>query len=347
MAFGDFTIPVTQAAWAFWIFAAVFLIAALVSFTRGKKSKVLMMNKTFAGVLFVVVAIFLFAWQQGYLESSTGLTPLSSVQVPSQPSTPAGANVASGGESYQPTASYATKDKFATTSISGTSYYKVGNEAAGTVAKTNVRVGGTYTYWVSNSTYYVQPKTFIAHEGANDITADAWQNTTTTLTAYDTVGHATSSAGLSNCSMGANDQCNIEFTYQGTAKNSASPFGGVMVIEYNNTLSSVTCTGDQLLTENPYHLTYKVASIENTYRVLAYSSSMDDGSGNTRTISCQFKNGATAAGAGSPYYVKFIPANYYLTNDGNIVLDTEKFKNDDTTRTNLGGALTLTSYWAA
>ncbi|MGC9309582.1 MAG: hypothetical protein ACP5D2_02705, partial [Candidatus Nanoarchaeia archaeon] len=76
------------------------------------------------------------------------------------------------------------------------------------------------------------------------------------------------------------------------------------------------------------------------------SKDLDDGSGEVRRISCQFKNGASAAGAGSPYYISFIPANYYVTNYGDIVLDVEKYANDDTTRTGFG-TRKGTFYWAA
>jgi len=262
--------------------------------------------------------------------------------------TPSGDNgaVTTGTETYQPTASYATKDKFSTTSVSGTAYYKVNDLPATTTAKTNVRSGEKYTYWVSNDTYYVEPVVFVAKPGANDIVADAWQNASATITGYDTVNHQTTTNGAYNTSMGANDQANIQITYQGTAKKSAGPFGGVMVLEYNSTISSVTCTGDYLLSDNPYHLTYTTSATTHTYKAWAYSSEVDDGSGAVRTFDCQFKNGASAVGAGSAWYVKFIPANYYVTNDGDIVLDVEKFENDDTTRTGLGTP-SATFYWGA
>jgi len=257
-----------------------------------------------------------------------------------------GGTIISTGEAYQPTASYSAKDKYSTTAVSGTSYYKVGNLPATTTAKTNVKSGETYTYWVENGTYYVKPVIFTAHEGANDIVADAWQNGSVTITGYDLVNHETITGGAYNTSMGANDQANIQFTYQGTAKQSAGPFGGVMALEYNSTISSVLCTGDQITEDNPYHVTYSVSDTSHTYKLWAYTADMDDGSGNVREINCQFKNGATAAGAGASYKITFIPANYYVTNAGDIVLDTEKFANDDTTRTGYG-APSATFYWAA
>ena len=262
-----------------------------------------------------------------------------------------GASGGAGGvvTTYQPTGAYSAKDKFATTTVSGTSYYKIGDKAASTTAASNLNVGDVVTYWVDNSSagyYWVKPITLTAGPSVTRFEAQAWKNGTATVTGYDLVGRATSSSGVSNISMAANKIANVEISYQGTAKSSAMPFGGVMVVEYNSTISSVTCTGDDLLAVNPFHLTYTVGFTAHTYRVWAVSPTVDDGTASLRKVTCQFQNGGTAAGTGSEYYVKFIPANYYVDQNGNIVLDTEKFNNADTTRT--GSTLNkiqLTSYW--
>lgn len=258
-------------------------------------------------------------------------------------------NPSGGATTYQPTASYTTVDKFAaTTTVSGTSYYKINSEKATTTAQTNVNKGDQITYWVDNSTYWVKPAVETAGNGVTPVQAESWNNGTATVTIYDTVNRQDTTSGAYNTSMGANKQGNIEITYQGTAKKSASPFGGVMVSEYNSTISSLTCTGDDLLDSNPYHVTYTVTSTANTWKPYAYGPSIDDGSGSVRRVSCQFVNGATAVGAGSAYYFKFIPANYYVTNDGDIVLDTEKFANGVNTRT--GSVInqpSVTGYWGA
>jgi len=324
-----------------WIIGAILALAGLAVYRRDEK-KVAGMQKGTVALVLVILGVGLIALQLGYLEG-IGISPLSAgvvVQGPADSSTGLGVST------YQPTGDYATKDKFSATSVSGTSYYKANGQPATTTAKTNTNPGVEYTYWVDNSSYYVKPVTKTAGDKVTYFVADAFANGTATVTGYDLVNRQSVSSGAYNTSMGANDQANIEFTYQGTAKQSAGPFGGVFVLETNSTISSVTCTGDQLLSDNPYHLTYSVTATSNTFRTWAYSSEMDDGSGSVRTIQCQFQNGATAVGAGSPYYAKFIPANYYVTNEGNIVLDTEKFLNDDTTRTGLG-SVTLTSYWGA
>lgn len=253
-----------------------------------------------------------------------------------------------GGATYQPTASYSARDKYSTTSISGTSYYKVNGNSATTTAYTNTNVGDGITYWVSNTSYWVKPIVKNAGAGVTPFEALGWANSSASVSLYDSVGRASADSGDSNISMGANDQANVEITYQGTSEGSAGPFGGKMVIEMNATISSVTCTGDALTSSDPYHLTYSVSATSHTYKSWAYSPILDDGTGAVQRINCQFKNGATAVGAGSPYYVKFIPANYYVTDNGDIVLDTEKADDGDTTRT--GSTINLpsvTGYWGA
>lgn len=259
-----------------------------------------------------------------------------------------GAGVASGITTYQPTATYTTQDKYSTTTISGTSYYKRGNTKASTTAQTNVNVGDRLVYWVDNSTYWVKPAIKNAGQGVTPVEAEAWANSTASVSLYDQVGRASATNGASNVSMGANDQANIEVTYQGTAEGSAGPFGGIMVAEFNSTISSLLCTGDVLLSNNPYHLTYTTSATTHTFKEFAYGSSLDDGSGSVKRIDCQFKNGASAVGAASQYYFKFAPADYYVTNGGDIVLDTEKHADGTTTRTGTAKNFpNVNGYWAA
>lgn len=255
---------------------------------------------------------------------------------------------AGGGANYQPTGDYSAKDKYSTTSISGTSYYKRGTNSATTTQATNLNIGEVVTYWVDNSTYWVGPVTKTAGQGVTPFEALGWSNSSATITLYDSVGRATVTNGASNVSMGANAQASIEITYDGTAKGSAGPFGGIMVVEYNNTMSSVICTGDQIMDSNPFHLTYPATATTHVHKMFPYSSEMDNGDGKPRRIDCEFLNGASAVGAGSAYYVKFYPANWYVTQAGDIVLDTEKFADGDTTKT--GSTINLpsaTAYWGA
>jgi hypothetical protein len=247
---------------------------------------------------------------------------------------------------YQPTATYTTKDKYATTTVSGTSYYKVNSLPATTTAQTNVNNGDNLVYWVSNTTYYVRPAFKTAGSGVTPIQAEAFANGTGTVTLYDLIGRVGAGATSSNVSIGANDIANIEVTYQGTAKQSEAPFGGLFVVEYNSSIASLTCEGDALTDVNPYHLTYTTSATTHTYKAFPFTSALDDGTASIKRITCQFRNGASAVGAGAYYTAKFIPANYYITNAGDIVLDVEQFANDATTRTGLGTAST-TGYWGA
>lgn len=253
-----------------------------------------------------------------------------------------------GGATYQPTGSYTAKDKYSTTTISGTSYYKRGSDSATQTAQTNLNVGDSVTYWVDNSSYWVKPVTKTAGQGVTTFEALGWANSSATITLYDSVNRQTVTDGAYNTSMGANDQANIEITYDGTAEGSAGPFGGVMVLEYNSTLSSISCTGDVLMDSNPFHLTYTTSLTTHTHKMFPYSSSIDDGTGKPIRIDCEFRNGASDVGDESVYYVKFYPANWYVTQSGEIVLDTEKHADSDTTKTgSIINNPTATGYWGA
>ena len=345
--------------------AVILGIIGIVGFARAKGESFLGMNKNVVGFIGVFLAAILVVWEVGAL-TALGINPItlktgSATQVQSfvynQPglSCPTGYSLVngncvqtstSGKCTYAPPAVYTTLDKFSSTVIPGTSWYKPNGLSATTTSITSPAKDVQYTYWVDNSTYYVAPKTLTANCDNNNFQAEAWQNNTPSITSYDNVNHAATTSGASNCSMGANDQCNIDITYQGTAKGSAGPFGGVMVIETNSTLSSVVCTGAILLADNPYHLTYTPTYTTHTSQQWAYAPNLDDGSGTTQTISCQFKNGASAVGTGAPAIVKFYPANWYVSNAKNFVLDTQKYANQDTTKTGLSSN-TLNFYWGA
>lgn len=262
-------------------------------------------------------------------------------------------NPASSITTYQPTASYSTKDRFSTSSIPGTSYYKVNGKSATTTAYTSVNKGDSITYWVSNSTTYVEPLSQSAGDGVTRFdNTNAYQNGSMTVTGYDLVQKTAITSGAYNSSMGANKNAQIEFTVLGLAKTSNIPLGGVMVVEYNSTIPTVSCSGDGIVgLNNKYQVTYSVTATTNAFKIYEVAKGFDvsqDGgnTGVTRNIRCDFTNGASAVGTGSPFYVKFIPANYYLGNDGNIYLDVEQKMNGATTRTNLGGTL-ATFYWGA
>jgi hypothetical protein len=120
-----------------------------------------------------------------------------------------------------------------------------------------------------------------------------------------------------------------------------------MVAEYNTTLSDVTCTGAGLLKVNPYKLTHTLAlGTTHTYKQWGFDSSIDDGSGGLKTINCQAKGGSTAVGAGSEFRVTFYAADYYVTESGNILLDTEQSADSSTTRTS-PNLVVVRGFWAA
>ncbi len=309
----------------------------------------------FFGFLFIGLALFLVSGTD-QLSEVTGLSFLSvttpSGQLTVATGTGAGAVVGTSVTTFQPTAAYSAVDKFsATTAIAGTQYYQLNDGKYTTTAQTNVIEGKSISYWVDNATYYIKPALIPRAAGeVNLVEVEGYNNASATITLYDQVGRAATTDGASNISMGANAQANIEVSYQGTAKKSAGPFGGVVVAEYNSSIPSVTCTGALLLNSNPYHVTYTIANLGSTFKMWAYGPGMDDGTGNVNKFNCQFLNGATAIVGGANldtfYKFAFIPADYYVTDAGDIALDTEKFLNQDTSRT-AGNSPTATGFWSA
>ncbi len=316
--------------------------------------------------LSIVLGFILVIYGAGALGSAAGIIPadnaanaifLTAAPLPGsatgvivQPGADGGVAIVSPINTYQPTANYAAIDQFdATLTIPGTQYYKLNGNKVTTVAQTNVNTGGRLEYWVDNETYWVKPEIVDpVLSGVNPVQAKGLVNGTATVTLYDQVGRVDVSKGADSIDLGANKQANIEITYQGTAEASSGPFGGVMVVEYNSTIPSVICTGPNLQSSNPFHVTYTVTSTSNTFRQWAYAPSLDDATGTVNRIQCQFKNGAVAAGAASKYFISFITADYYISNAGNIVLDTEKFENQDNTRTGTAKNLPATfGNWSA
>lgn len=279
----------------------------------------------------------------------------------------AGSGAGSVVSTYQPTATYATQNAFSTATVSGTSYYQEGNNPASSTAISNVEKGKTYTYWVDNATgtassnlFFVKPLTFVAGQVNTEVNKLAYNNGSYTITGYDLIGSQalfdwSTKSGGTNVSMGANDNAKVKLTYSGSAKYANLPFGGLMVVEYNNTIASLGCSGDGIVGPNTgkYQITYSPAQTYNTFKVFEVAEGFDisPDNGNTgalKVINCDFTNGATAAtgtaGKGE-WYVNFYPANYYIANDGKIYLDVEKAKNGATTRTGVSPTPNQTFAW--
>ena len=323
-------------------------------FAGSKKQKVLDKSKWLFAVPLLVIGVGLIAMQMGYLESSIGFAPLSVGTF----STGSGGEISTGtGDivTFQPSATYSTMDKFSTTAVSvGTSYYKEGNNPATTTAISNVVQGKSYTYWLSNASYWITPFTFTATGTNNIINKNALANGSATITVLDGInGNVVSTSGTGgNVTLGADGVANVQIKYQGTAKKSGGAFGGMMVIESNASISSITCTSPDgaILEGNPsnFHVTYTPSLTSHVGRLFEYAPLLDDGTGSVRTINCQFQNGGTAvSGVNDVWYVKFIPADYYASQSGAIVLDTEKFADNSNTRTGSAKYLpSQTMYWS-
>jgi len=241
-----------------------------------------------------------------------------------------------------PTYTYSAKDSFSTTTVTGSTNIKEdGRDPVSTLA--NPQKCETLQYWVDNSTYFCE----VASEdsvacGSQSVQAKCFNNvTTTTMSVFDVENDrflTDGDSGATNVSLAADATANIEFRYKGAAKKSSYPFGGCMVVEVPSTVSSITASGAGIENSKacPYVLTYTVSSTSNTFRAFEIPAGWDsDGKGDQKTVDIQLlASSSDPSGVG---YITAIPANYYVTNAGDVVLGLEKDQNQDTTRT-FGGA---------
>lgn len=257
-------------------------------------------------------------------------------------------------QTYAADAAYSTQNAFSTASVSGTAYYAEKNGIFQTSAPKLER-GTEYTYWVSSATEYVDPLTFKASGSNNIVNKKAYTAGAITITGYDVVYACNVNDAIDgtdcNTTLGAGKEAKIDVKYLGSGKIANLPFGGVMVVEYNASIPTQTCSGDGIVGLNSkYQVTYSDSATSYTHKIYEVSPGFDIsknavlGTGVTNVIRCEFVAGSTGAAPG-PWKVTFIPANYYIGNDGKLYLDVEQKMNSATIRTGIAEAsLTKTFY---
>lgn len=234
-----------------------------------------------------------------------------------------------------PAYTYSATDAFGTTVIGGTDQIKIGS-AKPVSSLANPVAGKDLQYWKSNSTYFCNVASDKVNCGSQLEETKCYQNATVTLAVRDLDNDVslTNGGGAQNLTVGANQVHNLELRFQGTSKQANMPFGGCVAVEYPATMLPVTVNGAGIsnLKACPYKWTYSVSATTNTYELFEVPTGFDaDGLGDLKRTSFQVKSGSTNPSGTA--YVTFQPANYYVTNDGQIVLGIEKDKNQDTTKT--------------
>lgn len=232
-----------------------------------------------------------------------------------------------------PSYTYSAFDVFSNTAIGGTDEIKVNGKNPVSSLASPAKCD-ELQYWKNNASVFCELSQVEKVEcGAHQVQTKCYQNSTSTLVAYDQFTALTSGGGANNITIAANGLGNVDYVWQGEAKKAAMPFGGCMVVEYPSTMSSVTPSGEGLSTTGCEHaLTYTVSSTSNTYKVFAVPKGFDAaGLGDKKEFTVQYKAGSTDP-AGTAI-VTFYPANYYVGDDGKFYLGVEKDKNSDTTKT--------------
>jgi hypothetical protein len=236
---------------------------------------------------------------------------------------------------YSPALTYNGFDvKNTGTLLIGTNYIKVdGGAPVSTYA--NGGKGQVVQYWLSNTSLYCAPTSKTLTCSPSTIQSACYQNATNTMVAQTTSSATlTAGGGATNLTLSANGVANMVLRYQGQAKKSSMPYGGIMVVEVPNTVSGVTVNGAGVTPGmGNFHLTHTVSSTSNIYFTYLVDGTLEDATGAEKVLSFQFQAGATAP-AGK-FYVKFYPANYYVSNNGDFVLDVEKSANQETTKVGL------------
>lgn len=275
----------------------------------------------------------------------------SGILTPKAPVTPpTGGTGNAGGSEWNPAATYATVDKYNSSNITGTVYAQIDGLPATGVLPANVNPDTEYKYWISADNYLIRPLVQKGTTGNNAfVNREAYCPSTISLTAYDVTGKAAVAVASHNVSGVANGVQNVEFDYQPVYGRSNVPFGGVFVIEMNNTITSVQCTGTGVVSAGTgnFHLTYAVSNLSAKYQPFLLADGWDNGAGGAqKQIFCTFNNGASSAQY-TQYIATIIPANYYVANDGNFYLDTEKFMNNGISTRTATNTSTFTGYFGA
>lgn len=272
-----------------YIIASILAVGAIVSFTRGKRSKVLAMPKNVTGVLFLIGALFLFALQMGYLaQFNPALTPLtvSGGSDTSDGGSNVNADIIGCSTTDSQTITLSAVNKYTEAATGGTHRYRLNGAPALTVSD-----AGTLTAYVGNKIsvlwmngtltgYFSKPETYsVECNGPRTFYAKLTQNGSISASLKDNLGN-TVNGGTNNMSLAAGDVKDAEVTLSGQYQREF-PYGFVGVVDYNKTtMDDVILNKDGVnfasstvpQTDTP---TYGVDDVRKAYEVPAVVSNAD------------------------------------------------------------------------
>jgi hypothetical protein len=277
----------------------------------------------------------------GVIDLGTGVIDLGASGAPSSDTPASNApSVSSGGQcNVAPAYTYSAVDYLNGVAIGGTTRIKSNGEFPVT-SLASPPAGKSLQFLNENATHYCElsPKV-TADCSSQKLETKCYRNSSTvTMALYSEPAHTAltsttaTGTGATNLSLAANGQASLTLTAQGTSKQVFAPFGGCLVVEVPNTVSSLTVGG--LSAGCDYALTYSPASTSNIYYTFKIPAGWDTGAGDVKSLSVQVLNGGTDITAGN-IVAKIIAANYYVGLDGNFYLGLQKDKNADNTRVGL------------
>lgn len=252
--------------------------------------------------------------------------------------------------SQNPAYTYSAIDKFSNTIITGTDQIRL-NSLKPVTSLASPTVGEDIVYWKENNTIFcnLEDESPVLC-GSQLVQTTCFQNVTSLTTKVFNrddntflaeAGATLSSTSETNLTLGVKGIANLELRYQGIADRSGMPFGGCVAIEYPNTITKITVTGSQgdmipaAVLDTPctdFTYTYSNQGTGTTVRQIRIPDGWDSkGFGDLKILNFQVE-----AGSDDPsgtIFVEWMPANYYVTNDGPFDLNIDKVLNRETSKT--------------
>lgn len=352
-----------------YILAILLVVGAIVSFSRSKKSKVLMMPKNIAGIVFILVGGFLFALQMGWLvQVNSNLAPFA-VSGVSEISCPVGTSLVGGvcveaGKKIDVTGCSVTDsqtitlsatDKYTNAAVGGSHRYSLGDAPASTVSD-----AGTLTAYVGNtikvlwmneskSSYFSKPETFTVtcnglqrSDGTviNGRTASTKLVNNGTLTASlknhlgNAISSATSATGATNETLGTGDVKDVEITLSGDYQKEF-PYGFVGVVDINKSVIDKVVLHTGETTDNEFASATVPKSDSIAYAsessTKAYEIPVVVGSTNTVfKANIDVSDSRNPTGStGDDIIIRLYPKNYYVNNKNGGSYDGPSAEDED------------------
>jgi hypothetical protein len=277
------------------------------------------------GIILGVVLLFIFGAFDGLMGKQSATVTTTST---------AGGDVPIAvGCNQKPSVDIVGVDMFSSTTVTGTDYLKVKSlKPTSITTATNVGALEPLQAWTSNGSYFCNVVSDALKCGASEtLQPVCYGNGTVTLTVIDeSFNTITDNGGAVNLTIGT-APVSVKLRYRGQKDKSSYPFGGVLIIDYPNTISDVSVNGAGISAGTSYQVTESTISTSNVQKVFTIPAGFDaNGLGDLKDMDVTFTPASNPSGT---VEITMIPANEYIAKDGNFYNDVEKKADGTNTRT--------------